>query len=290
MGGSSSTNTASNNATSGNGLASFQGGVQNPTYSKENFSNLIGGDAASLYKQAPKVNQELQYGGLSSQTTAGLNGLYGASQAPNNFAAATQFGNGLLANANDPSLTEQNLMGVANGQYLNGANPYFEQNLQNGLSDAATGVNAALGANGRYGSSVHVNQLGNTLGQLSTSARSGQYETERNRQAQALAAIEGQRQQGISNGQWAASNSGSLYQNSLLPYQTQLGVGQAFDADKQAGITARDKLFNDNNNAAFNQLVAFQQLNNGTAQQKTTYQPGLLDYLGTGAGLASAFL
>lgn len=290
MGGSSSTNTGSNGATSGNGLASFQGGSSTPSYNKESFNNLLGADAASVYSQGPKVNQELQYGGLSAQTQAGLNGLYGASQQPNSFGAATQFSNGLLANANNPSLTEQQLGGVARGEYLNGANPYFEQNLQNSLQDAGTGVNAALGANGRYGSSVHVNQLGTTLGQLSTSARSSQYENERNRQAQALAAIEGQRQQGINNGQWAASNAGSLYQNSLLPYQTQLGVGQAFDADRQAAITARDQLFQNNANAPYDQLVKYQQLQNGTAQQTVTRQPGLLDYLGAGAGLASAFL
>jgi len=255
MGGDNRTNTGSNGATSGNGLASFQGGSATPSYSKENFSNLLGADTASLYKNAPQVNQELQYGGLSGQTTAGLNGLYGA--AANNGAGVQ------AANAYNTALI---------GADPNAANPYFEANLQQTLQDAGTGVNAALGANGRYGSSVHVNQLGSTLGNLSNQARQGQYQYQQGR---------------IDN---AANQAGSLYQNSLLPYQTQLGVGQAFDADRQAAITARDQLFQNNANAPWDQIVKAQQLQNGTATQSVTRQPGLIDYLGAAGGLASAFL
>lgn len=255
MGGSSSTNTASSGASSGNGLASFQGGSASPNYNKESFSNLLGADAASVYSQGPKVNQELQYGGLSGQTTGALNNLYGAATANAGGINAANAANTALIGA-DP----------------NAANPYFEENLQQTLQDAGTGVNAALGANGRYGSNVHVNQLGQTLGGLSNQARQGQYQYQQGR---------------IDN---AVNNAGGLYQQSLQPYQTQLGVGQAFDADRQAAITARDSLFSRNANSAYDQLARFQQLQNGTAQQTTTRQPGLLDYLGAGAGIASALL
>lgn len=255
MGGSSSTNTNSAGATTGNGLASFQGGTANPNYNKEAFNNLIGADAATLYGQAPKVNQELQYGGLGSQTTGALNSLYGASTANAGGINAANAANTALIGA-DP----------------NAANPYFEANLQKTMQDVGTGVNAALGANGRYGSNVHVDRLGSTLGGISNQARQGQYQYQQGR---------------IDN---AVNNAGSLYQQSLQPYQTQLGVGQAFDADRQAAITARDNLFNNNANAGYNQLVKYQQLNNGTAQQTVTRQPGLFDYLGAAGGLASAFL
>lgn len=255
MGGSTSTNTNSAGATTGNGLASFQGGNSAPNYNKDAFSNLIGADSATLYGQAPKVNQELQYAGLGGQTTGALNGLYGAATANAGGINAANSANAALIGA-DP----------------NAANPYFEANLQKTLQDAGTGVNAALGANGRYGSSVHVNQLGETLGGISNQARQGQYQYQQGR---------------IDN---AVNQAGSLYQNTLQPYQTQLGVGQAFDADRQAAITARDQLFQNNNNAAYNRLVDYQKLANGTAEQKVTRQPGLLDYLSAGTGLASAFL
>lgn len=163
-------------------------------------------------------------------TTAGLGKLFGElgdnnGLAPQQQAAASSLGDISMGfdriwhGAQNPGLTEQRLAPTAGGAYLKGANPYFESNLLRAKDAAGAAVNSGIGASGRYGSGIHVNQLGTTIGNLENSARGAQYETERDRQLQALNAIGGERQQGIAN------QFGALQGRQSIADQ-QAGIGQ----------------------------------------------------------------
>jgi hypothetical protein len=269
---------------------------------------------------------------------------------------------GLYDDAGDKSLTEKTLMGVAKGNYLSGSDPYFEQNLQKSLGDASLGVNAAIGANGRYGSSVQADTLGSTLGNISSQARSANYQSEIARQQQALSAIEGQRQegftnqfnslgaadqarqaqigmhetaltgqgnalsqsdaarqaqiaareaalagqqgaaqtaftmgqQGIGNARQAGLDASTLYNNSLLPAQTQLQAGQVQDADKQAALSGQNDLFRRQNDAQRDWALSYLGgVMPGGVQQTPAEVPWwqqLLGYVGNNVGQAVAHL
>ncbi len=129
---------------------------------------------------------------------------------------------------------EDTMGATARGDFLDGANPYFEGNLSRALDDAGAGVNAAVASGGRFGSGAHVGQLAETLGGLSNSARSGQYEMERDRQLQALTGIQGERQQGIQNTFGAQNQLGQLMNTSLVPSGVLGGIGAAQDANQAA--------------------------------------------------------
>lgn len=306
----------------------------NVNFNKDNFANVLGSDIASIYGQGPKPLDT--YAGFSGTTKGALeqylqqakdwkgyaDGATGYAQnlidrggltsgQAGNLATVNQIGNkyGALANsADDPSLTERTLMGVAQGKYLNGANPYFERNLAEASDAARTAVNTSIG--GRYGSNIHTQDIVNNVGNLENSARGAQYETERDRQLQALNAIEGQRQQGFGNtlaalgaqsgnagtafgmGQQGVSNAmnagnqlSSLYQASQMPYEDMLKVGQIRDANLQADLNSTNNI----RNGDFQHLQNYLGLLGGTQDNKEKSNP-FLDILGVGGTLASLFL
>lgn len=307
---------------------------QNVGFNKDNASNVFGHDLMAVYNQGPQALNT--YAGLSGTTNQGLAGLLSNAKANTGYMndatkytqnlidrggltsgqtgninainnIGKQYGN-LAAKAGSPSLTEGTLMGVAKGQYLNGANPYFEQNLAQATDAARTAVNSSIG--GRYGSNIHTQDLTQNVGNLENSARGAQYETERDRQLQALGAIEGTRQQGFGNqlsalgaqsgnasqafnmGQTgvgntmnAGNNLASLYQASTLPYKDMLAAGQVRDADAQAQLNAQNTL----KNADYNHLAQYMGLLQGTAANKEKPNP-FMDFLGTAGNLASLFL
>jgi hypothetical protein len=144
-----------------------------------------------------------QNGGLSGDMRGAMSQMSGLGESWRRLGAQNM----------QPGIMERNLMGVARGDMLRGGNPYFEENLGNALNDAGAGVNAAIGSSGRFGSGAHVGQLGQTLGQLSTSARSQQYETERDRQMQALQGIGGEQQMRTGNQMAALTGRGNVASN-----------------------------------------------------------------------------
>lgn len=213
-------------------------------FNPETFGKEIGAGVQNAFQAGNRVYNNPLYAGLSAQTNAGIDSLYNtASKSQGMFDGASAFAQGLIDKSGAPSLTESNLMDVAKGEYLNGANPYFEANLAKAKDSTYADVMASLGGSGRTGSTIHMDELTGALGNLDNTARGQQYETERDRQMQALAAIEGQRQQGVSNAMGAATALPGLYSASLLPGQTMTQAGQMRDADAQAKLMADYDLF-----------------------------------------------
>src|SRR5690606_29580611 len=125
---------------------------------------------------------------------------------------------GLLDQANDPAYggflsgAMDSMGNLAAGNF--GADPVRDR-LR---SDVVADVGSSFASTGRYGGGSHVSTLGDTL-----SSSLGAYA--HSRQRSAIAPLPG------------------LYDASLKPAQTQLGVGQAYDQDAQAQRLADYELF-----------------------------------------------
>lgn len=93
------------------------------------------------------------------------------------------------------------LMGTAQGQYLNGANPHLDGVLATARRNAADSVNAQFSGAGRYGSGAHTGVLSDKLGAIETQARYDDYNKERTRQLEASGLLHSA---GLQQGQYAS--------------------------------------------------------------------------------------
>jgi len=303
------------------------GSVTPRNFNASDFGKSLGAAANNAFNAGNQVYQAPLYAGLSGRTNTALNNIASTANASqgymNGAMAGTQalIGNGGFANgmgrnlreveglgaaAGGPSLTEQTLLGTARGQYLNGANPYFEANLRRASDDTYADVMASLGSSGRTGSSVHMDELTGALGDLNNSARSQQYETERDRQLQAIGAIEGTRQQAFGNQMTAASTAfgmgqqgvanrmagmaalPGIYEASQMPNQTALQVGQMRDTDAQARLMADYDLFQRRD--PYTHIARYMTLMNGSQDTAGVREeaPWWQTALGTAATVAGA--
>lgn len=111
----------------------------------------------------------LQNGGLTQEQQNAITGL-----------------NGTLSGFNAQSAQNLgNLNPIANGSMI-GHNPYLDKSIQDSMNDAAAATNRQFSAAGRYGSGAQTSVLGDRLGKIANDARMGAYETDSNRQLQAL--------------------------------------------------------------------------------------------------------
>lgn len=270
------------------------------------LNNLLGGINNAYNKGPTPVFNKGDWTGVGKTTgQSWQQGIAAANNPQFQQGVDTGFGqlNSLLSNggftpgsAGGGRIFEDTMGATARGDYLNGANPYFEANLARGLDDAGAGVNAAVGAGGRFGSGMHVGKLADTLGGLSTSARSGQYEMERDRQLQALQGISGERQQGIQNTFGAQNQLGSLLQSSMLPSSYLGGIGGAQDANQQAARASARDLFERQSGNNINWLGQLSSILGGaapiggqTTTQTTPTVPWWQQGLGYGLQAASMF-
>lgn len=268
--------------------------VTSSNFSPEGFGKELGASAQNAFRAGGNVFNKPLYAGMGAHSYAGLNSLYNTAKGSQGmFDGATDFAQGLISKAGAPSLTETNLRNVANGGYLRGANPYFEANLAKAKDNTYADVMASLGGSGRTGSTVHMDELTGALGNLENSARGAQYETERDRQMQALAAIEGTRQQGIANAGAGMAALPGLYEASQQPGQDMLSVGQIRDADAQAKLMADYDL--SQRKDPFNNISRYMSLMNGAQgtqgiAAKAPETPWWQQALGGAIGIAGAFL
>lgn len=133
------------------------------------------------------------------------------------------------------SAAEQNLMNVARGDMLNRADPNFERVLQSATDNAAQQVNSMAGGMGRYSSGAHQGVLAREIGDLQAGARMDQYNTERDRQMQAINAIDQTRLAAL--GGQAGVYQGGIGQ-ALQAAGTSAGI-QGQNADRRLGAIAQ---------------------------------------------------
>lgn len=111
-----------------------------------------------------------------------------------------------------------NLSDVAAGKYLDNTDPAFQAMVDRAANDTAADVNAAIGANGRYGSNVHVDALTDAVGGLRTNAGVQNRALELSRQQGAISALPG------------------LFQAKTMPASAVGAVGAAQDANAQGQL------------------------------------------------------
>jgi hypothetical protein len=193
----------------------------------------------------------------------------------------------MLENANNP------LMGqMASGQFLGQGNPYLQQALTNANERAATGVNSAMSAAGRYGSGTHTDTLGKTLAENSTNAMFGQYNQDVNNMMGAAS----QRMSAAGNlfnaGQQGLGNMQSAYGAAMMPGQTMGQIGGAYE--DLAGKLAQEQLdkFNARKQAPMDAVAQANAIFTGSGQlgsntSQKVYQPTQWGQVGANAAGAA---
>lgn len=135
---------------------------------------------------------------FSANTRAGMEGI--AQMGMNPLAQADAFRNLAAGTRAGYDTGQGTLMSTASGGML-GGNPYLDEVLRVARENAATGVNAQFSGAGRYGSGAHTGALARELGNIETTARMNNFNTERANQMNAAGILHNA---GLQSGQFAA--------------------------------------------------------------------------------------
>lgn len=258
----------------GSPKGSFLGGS---SISAEDFNSALRSDASAAYSKGPT---QTSYVGMGQGTKDAVNNLIASTNNGNRgiLDQAYNFNSGLLkANGLNPSQTQamDYTRGVMQG---GGADPAFERLKQNAIDSTRTAINRQFGASGRFGSGGQMIDLGRGLADASAQM---DYQNLQRRDA-AANQLFNMGQTGTVNAFGAADRSGDMYNNMLLPFQTQIQAQSLLDADRQAAAA-----FDPN----YQHLAKYQSLLSGNSQNpQPAKQPGVMDYVGLAGGLLSAFL
>lgn len=252
---------------------SYLGG---PAISAEDFNSALRSDAAAAYKQGPT---QTTYSGLSDASKGAIAGLNNAASSNAGILnQASTYNQGLLSNGGltgDQTQSMDYFRGVMNG---GDDDPAFQRLRANAIDDARTAINRQFGASGRFGSGGQMIDLGRGL---ADAAAQMDYQNLQRRDA-AAQGLFSMAQTGTTNAMGAADRAPEMYQNMLLPYQTQIQSNALLDADAAARAA-----FDPN----YTHLLKYQGLlGNNSAAPQPAKQPGALDYIGAGAGLLTALL
>ncbi len=209
------------------------------------YINNIGSDAQSLYKSGAgfKAPNFQAYTPMSSQTQGALSGMYGQAQNA-----------GPLSGFADRMNTDY--QGLLSGS----SNAAFGQAVQSQSDQMLNDIQRQFGGMGRLGSAADTGALTTQLG---------------NFRSQALASNWNQNianQRGILGDM--SQNLPAAWQAQMMPYQAQLGVGQAYDAQAQKALQARIDKFNTNQQSGWNRLGAYSGILSGVGNTAT--QAGLV--------------
>ncbi|MBW3099233.1 hypothetical protein [Pseudohoeflea coraliihabitans] len=176
---------------------------------------------------------------------------------------------GLATTGMGPSYSEQNLNGVASGDFLNRQDPNFERALQSASDEVANQVNLGASAAGRYGSGTHQGNIAREVGNLQATARVNQYNQERANQMNANQMLDSQRMAGLGFGLNAANSASQLDQANVGTQMAGIGgMGNTYANQISQGLGAAGQSagIQGNNNAQ--RLAAMQQqFNAGQAGQ-----------------------
>lgn len=307
------------------------------TFNAGQANSILGNDIMAAYLQGPgAVFGQSLYTGLGQQSQDSMQGMRdAANQNSGALTDALNANSGVIANggltsgqqgnmdalngvnqnyqdiysrSGQPSLTEQTLMGTAQGNNIGQGNPFLQDIINRSNDQIYANTMASFGGSGGVGSNLQTDQLASSIGNNTTNLLYGDYQNSLDRQMQALGAIEGQRQQGINNqmgalvgqagvqgqqfgmGQTGQQNlnqaigqAGALFNNTLLPSQIGLQIGQMQDADAQAQRLAEYEQYQRENDPNFNHIARYLGLLGAQNQGAQPDQPPtMLDWLGLG--------
>lgn len=181
----------------------------------------------------------------------------------------------------------KNAQRTANSTFDINANPAFQQVLQQAQGAARDSVNLSAGSAGRYGGAIHQGNLASEVGDLTSRMVGQEYQNWQNRRDAANSNLFNMGQQGI-------GNLGTAYAGLNQPAQDLMQVGAMNEDLATRRLNDRLRVFNDKNNAPWQQLGRLNAIASGSGQlggTTTQSQPGqnpflsALGYGATGLGL-----
>jgi hypothetical protein len=220
----------------------------------ETLNKLLGG-VGEVYDAGPKVFDESLYTAPSGTTT---NAWAMAKDAATNPAFAGGIGGAIDSYSK-----------VARGDYLDNQDPLFQQALDRATNKTAADINASMGANGRYGSDVHVDAMTDAIGGMRTNAELDNLRYEQQRQGE------------------AANMLPQLFGAAQLPSSVFGQVGAAQDADAAAQQQGAYDLFTRQNEAKADQLAKLSAILSGTAGAGGTTQSTVMPWWQAAIGLGT---
>lgn len=225
------------------------------------------------------ANQNINGKGLSGQYQGVINA--GGYNKPQQGALATMQSN--VQGMADPTASERNLSDMAAGKYLNGGDPYFEDVLNRASEKAHNAVNKQAMGLGRYGSDINHGLVAREVGDLQTSARSDQYNRERQYQMQANQLVDQGRfgrsdreMQGAGNifnaGQQGFQNLGAAFDGAMAPSDALIGVGSAYEDLAGRQLNDQLRIANEKQNAPLANIQALLAAASGAGSYGTQTQ------------------
>lgn len=192
----------------------------------------------------------------------------------------------------DQLAARNNTKATANSAFDINSNPAFMQVLQQTQDAARNGVNASASGAGRYGSGIHQQTLGNTLGDVTNRAVGQEYNNWQSRRDAANNNLFNMGQQGF-------GNLGAAYTGMQAPANSLMQLGAMNEDLATRQMNDKLRIFNEQQNKPWDQLGRLNAIASGAGQMggtQTQSQPGqnpFLSALGyaTGAGgLLGSFL
>ena len=274
---------------------------------QQNWQNRVGFNATPL--------RDL-YTPYGAQTQQALGGMWNAASQGNPLAGQSMgalsgyMPGGAMANQyqglyGQAGTNAADLMSRYQTMYNQSSNPYFAQALQNQSDLTAADIQRQFGSMGRIGSAADTGALASQLGQLRTNAMAQNWNQNIQNQMGALSGYGGAQQAGLANQQGILSGltgaqmqavqaAPGAYQASMMPYQYQMQVGQAWDDQARQLAAAKAQRFQTQQQAPWNRTSAYSNLVGGggignytsTSQNVGSSPFGML----AGLGLAGASL
>ncbi len=240
------------------------------------YQSGVGGQVYTGSTVVPYANQTMQgFGAIQNNATANMGGQ-GLSGQYQNIINAGGF--------NAPQ--QQALQGwqaAATGEFNPNANPAFQQVLRQSQDAARDYVNQGAAAAGRYGSGVHQQTMGNTIGDLTSRMVGNEYQNWQQRGDAARGNL-------FNAGQAGIGNLGAAYQGMGAPAQDMITIGGAYEDLATRQMNDQLRIFNETQNRPWEQLGRLNAVASGSGQYGTsqTTAPGpnpFAQALGGGLGL-----
>lgn len=223
------------------------GGSNKTQSSSVNIPNIPGmnetlGAAKTVFDKgtAFSPNTTSMVSPFSTQQKAGLNGAFATATGARpmfqqNLNRVNEGLKGLGADGLTSLQDDQvNLLKpIAQGERLNG-NPYVEDMIKRNADDMRYQTGVAASGMGRYGSGGHEGVLQKSVGDMAGGLRYQNYNTEANRQMDAIGSLFNAGQTGLGNIQGGTQALSGAYDASLDPFNTMMGVGQTYQNQNQA--------------------------------------------------------